>query len=96
MKKVKSYSLSVEAIKEVSRIKDEKNYKSESDALEAIILNRETDNEKIKRIVLEVLKDNQLAVTNQSGKEDIVDNELRDEVEQNLLASMNDIFKTMK
>ncbi|GLC32876.1 hypothetical protein [Clostridium omnivorum] len=94
MKKVKSYSLSEDAIKEVIRIKELKGYKSESDALESIILNKVSDDERIKKIVLEILKENQLAVTNQSNTTP-VEETIKDEVEQNLLNSMNDIFKRM-
>jgi hypothetical protein len=93
---VRSYSLSKEAISKINKIKEEKNYRSVSEALEAIILGKETDVDTFRKIVLDVLKEHQLAATLQSSEDISDDKKLKDEVEQNLLASMNDIFKDIK
>lgn len=89
-KQIKSYSLSEEAVKEVERVRKERKYRSDSEALEAIILRKENDEEKIRRIVMEVLKENQLAVTANKPIE-----QKNDEVEAALIASIDDIFKKM-
>lgn len=91
---VKPYSLSEEAINKVKEIKEIKKYKSESAALEAIILGKETDDERIRKIVIQVLKEIQITATSDNDLN--LEEKIQDEVETNIVASIEDIYNNIE
>lgn len=90
MKKVYSFSLSTDAYKVILNVQKERNYNSTSAALEAILLNRDITDDRLKKLMLEVLRDNQVTVT-QSDKDIPVDEQINSALEE----SMNEIFKQL-
>jgi DNA-directed RNA polymerase alpha subunit len=92
-KKVYSFSLSEEAYDVITTTEKERNYNSTSAALEAILLNRDITDARLKKLMLEVLRDNQVTVT-QDVKE--VPPEPNKEIENILEKSMEDMFNKMK
>lgn len=96
-RKVKSYSLSDEAIEVIKKYKEEHKNNSMSDALNDLLLecvNNSKDEERIRKIVMDILSKFQLSMTKEESKPII--QEMHDEVEQALIQSMDDIFKQME
>lgn len=95
-KKVYSFSLSEEAYDIIVTTQKERNYNSTSAALEAILLNRDITDARLKQLMLEVLRDNQITVTKDTKEEPSNTSKPKEEIEDILEKSMDDIFSKMK